>query len=128
MIIDDDSDDRYFFKSALAEIDNSIRCIQAGGGEESLELLHKAEVLPEIIFLDVNMPCVNGHDTLKALKKNQCLRNIPVVMYSTSFSEDSIYEFYRCGAHACLIKPINISELPRQIMAIVESVDAKMHH
>jgi len=119
MIIDDDQDDRFFFKEALAEILSSAVCLEAKDGVEALEQLRKAEPLPDFIFLDVNMPRMDGHECLKELKKDAKLKDIMVIMYSTSFSDQSINEFLRLGASSCLNKTSNLSKLPGQILAAI---------
>lgn len=120
MIIDDDEDDRYFFKEALTEMLSSTLCLEANDGVEALELLRKAEHLPDFIFLDMNMPRMDGRECLKELKKDVKLNNIMVIMYSTSFSEQSINEFYQLGAASYLKKPTDMNKLPEQILAAID--------
>lgn len=115
MIIDDDTDDRFFFKEALKKMLSSIEFLEANGGIEALELLRKTEQLPHFIFLDVNMSPMDGYECLKQLKSDDKLKYIPVVMYSTSFSEESIIELYKLGASSYLNKPTNMNDLPAQI-------------
>ena len=62
MLIDDDEDDRFFFKEALTDVLGSVDCLEANGCVEGLELLRKAEPLPHFIFLDINMPGMDGRE------------------------------------------------------------------
>lgn len=122
MIIDDDEDDRFFFNEALTNILSSTICLEANNGEEALKLLRKYELLPHFIFLDVNMPRMDGHECLKHLKEDEKLKHIPVIMYSTSFSEESINEFHKLGALGFLNKPTDINKLPAQIIEAIKDL------
>ena len=125
MIIDDDKDDRFFFKEALTKMLSSAKCMEASGGIEALALLRKVEQLPHFIFLDLNMPRMNGHECLKQLKRDDKLKDIPVIIYSTSFSEESMHELYKLGASRFLNKPTDMNKLPTQIY---EAVKAHIKH
>ncbi len=116
MIIDDDEDDRFFFNEAIEGMLNSSICREANDGLDALSQLRKAEQLPDFIFLDVNMPRMDGRECLKELKKEAKLRNIPIIMYSTSFSEESIKEFRTLGSSYCLLKPTDMNKLSEQIL------------
>src|SRR5687768_10254806 len=86
-IIDDDIEDQEIFMEALKEIDSSIQCFCATNGEEALNQLEREVIiLPDLIFLDMNMPKLNGKQVLRELKNTRTLKSIPVIMYSTSFA------------------------------------------
>ena len=116
MIIDDDEDDKFFFKEATEGMLSSSVCLEANDGADALYKLRKAEQLPDFIFLDVNMPRMDGRECLKELKKDEKLKNIPVIMYSTSFSKESIEEFQSLGSLHYLFKPTDMKTLPEQIL------------
>ncbi len=122
MIVDDDEDDRFFFKEVITKMFHLAVCIEAYDGADALSLLQKAEQLPNYIFLDINMPRLNGRECLKQLKKDASLKYIPVIMFSTSFSEKSIHEFHMLGASGYLIKPTDINKLPAQIMEAIKAL------
>lgn len=122
MIIDDDEDDRFFFKEVIAKMLNSAVCLEAYDGADALGQLQKAEQLPNFIFLDVNMPRMDGPECLKRLKRDGKLKHIPVFMYSTSFSEKSIDEFHRLGASSYLTKPTDMNKLPEQILDAIRNL------
>jgi len=85
LLIDDDTDDRELFSEALAAVDPVIICDQATDGAEAFSLLrNNLHSAPDIIFLDINMPVMNGWQFLSNLKKEEGLRDIPVIVYSTS--------------------------------------------
>jgi len=86
-------------------------------------LLRTTDQLPHFILLDINMPCVDGRECLKQLKKDARLKQIPVIMYSTSFSEESIKEFLILGASSYLLKPTDVNILPAQITEVIKRIE-----
>jgi len=123
MIIDDDEDDRYFFEEVVSKMSSSMEFMGANGCNEAMELLRITEQLPHFIFLDINMPCVDGRECLKQLKKDARLKQIPVIMYSTAFSEESIKEFQKLGASSYLLKPTDVHKLPAQITEVINHIE-----
>lgn len=116
--VDDDLEDREFFSEALREVDPSITCLLAGSGMEALSLLQQGHTLPDFIFLDINMPMMDGKQCLKALKSIPEYQSIPVIMYSTSTDEREIAECYRLGAEDFLIKPHSYEKLVNDLASI----------
>lgn len=111
-LADDDEDDRMLFQEALAEVDKEIRCIMVRNGREALDVLqNEMLLLPDYIFLDLNMPMLNGLQCLAELKQIELLRHIPVIMYSTSSDKDSREESKRLGAVDFFVKPSNFTGL-----------------
>lgn len=98
LLVDDDSDDRFFFREALQMIDTDILCDTARDGEEALTKLYAVTEKPDIIFMDINMPVLDGNECLKKIQSNEKLRSIPVVMCSTSTNEDEIHRLQSLGA------------------------------
>ena len=91
---DDDKDDRDIFLDILQEINPSFKLVIAKNGEEALEILQRAEKpLPDIIFLDINMPKMDGFQTLIEIRKSKRLKNIKVVMYSTTIDPKSVSSY-----------------------------------
>lgn len=122
MIIDDDADDRFFFNEVVTKMPSAAECMEAKGCEEAIHLLKTGEQLPHYIFLDINMPRHDGRECLKKLKKDANLKHIPVIMYSTSFSEATIKEFHMLGASNYLNKPTDINNLSAQILEAVKDL------
>lgn len=116
--VDDDPEDREFFCDALREIDPSINCLIAGSAMEALALLQESTSLPDYIFLDINMPMMDGKQCLKALKSIPEYQAIPVVMYSTSTDTREIRECYELGAEDFLIKPHSFEKLVNDLNSI----------
>ena len=123
MIIDDDEDDRSFFIEAIVKKKiNSPLYIEANDGEDALRKLLKVKQLPDFIFLDINMPRMDGRECLKQLKQDDKLKHIPVIMYSTFFSEKTINEFHKLGASNCMTKPTDLNKLPAQISEVIKGL------
>ena len=120
IIVDDDADDRAFFCEAVSEVDSDIECIGLNDGEEAIRYLEKnPDDIPDYIFLDLNMPRMNGKQCLKRIKSNENLSFIPVVIYSTSKSREDIVETESLGAVCFLTKPNKFSELKLAIKKIL---------
>lgn len=83
-LIDDDSDDRDFFEIALEELDEKICLKTANNGIEALEFLKEANYTPDVIFMDINMPRMDGWECLAEIKKIEKLQSVPVIIYTTS--------------------------------------------
>ena len=83
LLVDDDQDDREIFREAVGECDPRITLLFANDGTEALELLEQSIVLPDVIFLDYNMPKMNGVEFLKRINNNRNTRDIPTIMHTT---------------------------------------------
>lgn len=119
-IVDDDIDDQDLFIEAVNEVDSSIECMSASNCEEALDLLKNKRIsLPDMIFLDLNMPRLNGKQCLAELKRESHLRNIPVIIYSTSSEKRDIEETTRLGAAHFLTKPNKFEELCKALSFVV---------
>jgi CheY-like chemotaxis protein len=127
MIVEDDVDDRLYFSDAVKEINASNECIEAWNGAQALKLLRKVKKLPDFIFIDINMPVMNGLDCLEKLKEDEQLKNIPVIIYSTSkYQKDSDYT-RELGASSFITKPADIKKLPQLIISAMEQAKQNIH-
>lgn len=116
LLADDDTDDCYFFKKALKEIAVSSYLDIVHDGEQLMSyLLKNSEHLPTVLFIDINMPRKNGLECLSEIKQNKKLKDIPIVMFSTSNSLDTINMLFRCGAHIYIHKPSDFEQLKQVI-------------
>lgn len=111
LLIDDDADDQEIFLSALAFIDNSIHCTIATNGHDGLQHLSATEALPDLIFLDLNMPVMNGMQFLQEMKDNHLAKGVPVIIYSTASDQQTIRQALELGAFQFYTKPEKFSEL-----------------
>lgn len=119
-LIDDDIDDRDLFLDALEEIDKNVHCSLAENGNSAMEIL-LCDIFekPELIFLDLNMPLINGKELLKVLKNSPHLSSIPVIMYSTFFGPNEMDEIAKLGASHCLVKHTSFNELKTSLKMIL---------
>jgi CheY-like chemotaxis protein len=115
---DDDSDDREFFAKILVEIDPRIQLVEASDGIETLNIL-AADVIPDYIFLDINMPRLNGNETLVAIRKDPRLNDTKVVMYSTSIKIESIPTYEELQA-SFLKKPYNMKDGITAVRTVID--------
>jgi len=112
LLVDDDEEDQEIFQDALKEIDPLILCSFANDGEEAMALLGgDAVVKPDMMFIDMNMPKLNGKQVLRELKNSGSLEDIPVVMYSTFFGPKDIDEINALGAVHYMVKATKFSDL-----------------
>ena len=119
LLADDDADDKTLFCEALSEIDPSIVCYTASDGKEALDILSKKQIdKPNIIFLDINMPIMDGWQCLGKIKENNEHRHIPVIMYSTSSYQRDIELALESGAFCFFTKPSDYREL-RSILRLI---------
>ena len=110
-LIDDDEDDQEIFEMAVREINDSIHCFFAGDGVKALEELSNEDFSPDCIFIDINMPRMNGIECLQKIKTIHRLEPVPVCMFSTSADPDIVSQSKRLGANDFIVKPASISVL-----------------
>ena len=128
-LVDDDADDQLFFTDALREIDSRISCSIANNGREALDYLRNQTMLPEILFLDLNMPFMNGYECLSQLKNEFRLSRIPVVIFTTSNDPRDAEITHQLGAEVFLSKPNEfrlLREKLEKILALDFSADAQL--
>jgi CheY-like chemotaxis protein len=120
-IVDDDEDDINLFVEAVNEIDQSMGCFIGKNGEDALNRLDQLEMLPDVIFLDLNMPKMNGREFLARLKASDRFKDIPVVIYSTSSAEQDKIETKALGAADYLVKPDSFTDLCIQLARLIRT-------
>jgi CheY-like chemotaxis protein len=118
-LVDDDTDDQEIFALAIRETGYNVTCGFAKDGVEAIEKLSSIDPVPHFIFLDLNMPRMNGIQCLKELRKMEVLASVPVIIYSTSSDQRDINETKRLGATDYLIKPSSIRDLTGKLLSIL---------
>ncbi len=128
LLADDDPDDCYFMKEALKEFSLPTHLTTVLDGEELMELLTtETTELPAILFLDLNMPRKNGFECLSAIRGNEKLNHLPVIIYSTSFHMEIANMLYQNGANYYISKPADISRLKKIVQYIIVHITEGNH-
>jgi CheY-like chemotaxis protein len=125
LLADDDSDDRFMFAEALSELPIETTLETVCDGQYLMDHLNNnPDKLPNLLFLDLNMPRKKGCECLVEIKSNVKLRHIPVIIYSTYLSEDRLDFLYKNGAINCISKP-NYCELKKILMDVLTLLQKK---
>jgi len=123
-LIDDDEDYREIFSLALSGANPSCTYIAAQNGEDALRILEdQPDYIPDFIFLDLNMPFMDGRSCLKELRKISRLRNVPIIMFTTSSYSKDIEDTLKLGASHYLIKPTSLNGLVEILISFFEGND-----
>lgn len=116
LLADDDDSDCLLFKEALEELPVSSRLTIVHDGDDLMsELTKEVSKLPDILFLDLNMPRKNGFASLGEIKRSSDLQNLPVIIFSTASAQETVKSVYRDAAHYYICKPADFSNLKRVI-------------
>lgn len=131
LLADDDRDDRFFFSMAITEMEIGLKLEMVKHGEELMEYLMRDDiVIPDILFLDLNMPRKNGFDCLSEIRKSNLLKDLFVIIYSTSSSQRDIEETFRLGANLFINKPNSYENLSQRLLKVLQLNldDYLIHH
>lgn len=121
-LVDDDNDDLDFFCEAVSAIDANIICVRATNSDKALKAFKSHDVpLPDMIFLDLNMPLVDGRQFLAEIKMLPPYAHVPVIIYSTSSHSRDMEETRQLGASGFLPKPYSLTELVNQLNNILSN-------
>ena len=124
LLADDDTDDCLFFKEALDELPVTTHLTTVYDGEQLMQqLTHNAEELPHVVFVDLNMPRKKGCQCLSEIKRDHKLKQLPVIIFSTSFDKETVNQMYENGAHYYLRKPTNFSKLKQVISQVLSNIE-----
>jgi len=115
LMAEDDEEDVDIFKQVLNDLAVDVNLEVASDGIELMKMLEDASVLPELIFLDLNMPLKNGMLCLQEIKANQRWKNIKVVILSTSSHQDQMKTAYEKGADFYMIKATSYTDFKNAV-------------
>jgi len=118
LLVDDDADDQEFFIEAISRIENATLFEVANNGKEALQKLEDTNHLPDIIFLDINMPVMNGIECLHAIINNPLTKNIPVVILSSATPQKDLAR--KIGAKAFIKKSADGKTLRREVGLMID--------
>lgn len=110
LYVDDDSDDHFFLKTALKKIDPTIILHSAYSGLEGIEQLGEMK-LPDLVFIDLNMPLMSGKELLETIRKNPRYNKLPVVIYTTSNREEDKQAVEKYNILAYVVKRTSIDQI-----------------
>ena len=117
IIADDDQDDKELFQEAIAIITDRIKVTTVGDGMQLMQKL-KSSYQPDLIFLDLNMPCLNGFECLDQIRTIADLKDIPIIIYSTTANHDQIEKTYNQGATFYIQKPSTFIDIKIMLQKI----------
>lgn len=115
LLADDDDDDRDFFNEALEHIQFAGQLVTVNNGEKVIDFLKKAKRPPDFVFLDINMPRLNGIECLKFIKEAFPSPDFHVIMLSTAIAPHVVEQSYMNGASLYIQKPSKFSELAKYL-------------
>ncbi|WP_114749936.1 response regulator [Pleomorphovibrio marinus] len=122
MIVDDDPDDQELLAEAFSEASAQVKISLAMNGKELFALLQMVGAeKPDLIIIDLNMPGINGFECLAAIKGNPLIKDIPIVIYSTSANQEQIDFTHKNGASCYIQKPNSFSDI-KKIAAKILSI------
>lgn len=120
ILADDDQDDRLFFTDAFSELKISTKVQTFNDGVELMNYLNQEDaILPDVLFLDLNMPKKSGKECLNEIKENDKFKDIAVAIYSTSSSEEDIEDTFVRGANIYIKKPNDFNILKKVLSDVV---------
>lgn len=127
LLVEDNPADIRLIREVLKETDNSLFVVK--DGVEALKFLnleanYSNAPRPDIIILDLNLPRKDGREVLKEIKKNDNLKSIPVIVLTTSNSEDDIIKTYKDYANCYITKPVDFD----QFLKVIESIESFWHN
>lgn len=122
LLAEDNPDHAELMLETLGDFNPKNRITHKLNGEEILRhldsTLERHQPLPDLILMDIKMPRMSGIETLTAIKQNDSLKHIPVVMVTTSSNEQEVSLCYRCGASSYVTKPLSYNEFVEKVASL----------
>jgi DNA-binding response OmpR family regulator len=126
VLIEDDADDVELLQDALDSHNIQYELTLLKDGSAAAGYCEKADTLPDIIVMDFNLPKIHGRDVVKLIRCREKFANVPILILSTSSSQEDIKYAYKTGADKYLIKPATIEAIRETIRTIVELANARV--
>ena len=117
LLIDDDEDEQFFFMEALKEIKGPVKFFFADNSDEGMRMLEF--LLPDIVFIDINMPVKSGLECLELISNNKNIKQVNTIIYSTGVDDNLCNKAKRKGATACIKKQGSIHDLANVIKSLL---------
>jgi CheY-like chemotaxis protein len=126
LLADDDTDDCIFFEEALKDLQQTSELVTVNDGEQLMHHLNdKSNELPDVLFLDLNMPRKNGFECLAEIKASERLNKLPVIIFSTSLEQEVVNQLYKNGAHYFIHKPAEFPKFKKIIQQTLNLITQK---
>lgn len=124
ILIDDDPDDLAIIKEVISSVDPTLVCISFIYPDEALRVLLSKElvVIPDLIFIDINMPGISGDKCLKALRNDQSFKEVYVAIYSTSMPPAVSEALKQIGANYTFEKPVRMGRYTEIVQTIIDDL------
>ena len=120
LLIDDDADCQELFCTVIDSIAPSLKCITAENGKRALAMLQTNEMSPDIIFLDLNMPLMNGKQFLQELNRLKIFQHVPIIVLTTSADQNTKTAVLELGARQFVTKPDRFSTWEIVLKQVIE--------
>ncbi|TDB67463.1 response regulator [Arundinibacter roseus] len=115
LLAEDDPDDCLLFKDALDESPIKTELVTVANGEQLMKLLATSNSLPDLLFMDLNMPRMNGFECLSEIRRNEQLNKLPIIIISTSSDKEKVAKLIHNGAQHYIRKSCDYNELKKFI-------------
>lgn len=126
LLADDDIDDCQFFKEALEAFELPTNVIAVHDGEQLMQLITlETYQLPDVLFLDLNMPRKNGFECLSEIKNSKRLNRLPVIIFSTSYEQEVVNQLYKNGAQYFIRKPADFEQFKKIVQYTIQLIGKK---
>ena len=119
LLIEDDTIEVMKFNRVIKTLGLNHRIIEANNGEEALSILKDKEIIPDVIFLDLNMPKINGIEFLQILKADDYLKYIPAIILTTSNNHKDVLECYKIGIAGYVLKPLKYDDYVDRVRKMI---------
>jgi CheY-like chemotaxis protein len=119
--VDDDTDDCELFMQALEDVSTAVYT-GINNPVEALQKLTQKEIQPDVIFLDLNMPLMSGLEFLTRIKKLESIKEIPIIIFSTSKLDEMVQKAKAYGAHDYISKPNDFNDLKKILTKYTQSI------
>lgn len=126
LLADDDNDDAELFDEALSLISDNVRFKRVDNGYDVLDILEAGNYIPDIIFLDVNLPEMTGWECLERIRSNTKFEKIPIVIYTTSSSAYDLDKAVQLEATGLITKPSTFKKLKAILQRVIASIDINL--
>lgn len=120
LLIEDDTIEVMKFNRVIKTLGMNHKIIEANNGEEALSILKDKEIIPDVIFLDLNMPKINGIEFLQILKADDYLKYIPAIILTTSNNHKDVLECYKIGIAGYVLKPLKYDDYVERVRKMIE--------